>query len=233
MRQNPPMSLESLRMASPVGELRIVVSGAGVVAILWANERKLRVRFSEELEPVDRPSAVCAQAVEQLSQYFDGSRQEFTLPLDLRGTPFQITVWRALATIPYGQMASYKQQAQRIGSPTAVRAVGAANGCNPLSIVLPCHRVIGSDGSLTGFAGGLDAKRALLEFELRVSMGDQTPMAPVTPLRGGRVRQRGGQPGFPTPTCPRSGVEDFDPEALVALTLRLGLVDSDAPDLTR
>ena len=184
------MSLEILNMASPVGDLGIVVSGTGVVAILWDNEheRELRVRFSEELETVDRPRAVSAQAVEQLSQYFEGSRREFSLPLDLRGTPFQISVWRALATIPYGQMVSYKTQAQRIGSPAAVRAVGAANGRNPLSIVLPCHRVIGTDGSLTGFAGGLDAKRALLEFELRVSMGDDTPMAPVIPLRGGPVR---------------------------------------------
>ncbi len=175
------MDLETTKMTSPVGELHLVSSNDGIVAILWGDEfeRECRVRFVGQVNVVDAATGVGALAVEQLHEYFSAQRQKFDLPLDLRGTPFQVRAWRALASIPYGQMATYKEQAQRIGSPTAVRAVGAANGRNPLSIVLPCHRVIGSDGSLTGFAGGLATKRALLEFELRVSMGDQTPMAPV------------------------------------------------------
>ena len=176
------MDLEAARVDSPVGALHVVSSDAGLVAVLWGEEflRECRVRFVDQLRLVETPSRTGASAVEQLNEYFSGQRQEFSLPLDLRGTPFQVKAWRALASIPFGQLVSYKEQARRIGAPTAVRAVGAANGRNPVSIVLPCHRVVGSDGSLTGFAGGLPAKRALLEFELRVSMGDQTPMSTVT-----------------------------------------------------
>ena len=179
------MGLEMVVMESPVGELRIISSAAGVVAILWDEEfeRDARVRFADEIVAVAEPGYVSAVALQQLREYFDGQRQEFDVDMDLRGTPFQVSAWRALASIPFGQMVSYKEQARRIGAPTAVRAIGAANGRNPLSIVLPCHRVVGSDGSLTGFAGGLEAKRALLEFELRVSMGDRTPMSPVRVTR--------------------------------------------------
>jgi methylated-DNA-[protein]-cysteine S-methyltransferase len=108
---------------------------------------------------------VLAAAARQLEEYFAGERTAFELPLDLEGTRFQRAAWLALAEIPYGETVSYGEQARRLGRPHAVRAVGAANGRNPVPIVLPCHRVVGSDGSLTGFGGGLDVKRALLDHE--------------------------------------------------------------------
>ena len=108
----------------------------------------------------------------QLQEYFAGVRQTFDLPLHPMGTPFQLTVWRELARIPYGATISYGELARRIGQPQAMRAVGAANGRNPLPIVLPCHRVIGADGSLTGFGGGLPTKRFLLAMEDGVARGD-------------------------------------------------------------
>jgi len=100
-----------------------------------------------------------------LGEYFAGERHSFDLPLDLRGTEFQQDAWQALADIPFGETVSYSEQAQQIGRPKAVRAIGAANGRNPLSIVLPCHRVVGANGALTGFADGVETKRFLLEFE--------------------------------------------------------------------
>lgn len=102
---------------------------------------------------------------EQLTAYFEGALREFTLPLDLLGTPFQTRVWRALGGIPYGQTRTYAEVAAQIGAPSAVRAVGAANGVNPIMIVVPCHRVIGSRGALTGYGGGLDMKTRLLQLE--------------------------------------------------------------------
>ena len=108
---------------------------------------------------------ILCEAATQLGQYFAKERTDFDLPLDLQGTDFQQEAWKALARIPYGETWTYKQQAELLGRPKAVRAVGAANGKNPVSIVLPCHRVIGSNGTLTGFAGGLDTKKQLLLFE--------------------------------------------------------------------
>ncbi len=105
------------------------------------------------------------QAEQQLADYFAGTLRRFSVPLDFRGTDFQKSVWAALLTIPFGETRSYSQIACAIGRPRAVRAVGAANGRNPISIIAPCHRVVGADGSLTGFAGGLEAKRTLLELE--------------------------------------------------------------------
>ena len=110
-------------------------------------------------------SLLLDEAAWQLGEYFAGARMAFDLPLDLQGTPFQRQAWLALAESPYGETVSYAEQAVRLGRPSAVRAVGAANGRNPVPIVLPCHRVVGSDGSLTGFGGGLDVKRALLDHE--------------------------------------------------------------------
>ena len=112
-----------------------------------------------------RRATLEAREPRQLDEYFAGTRTGFDLPLDLHGTPFQLAAWHALAEIPYGETRSYAEQAARLGRPAAVRAVGAANGRNPLSIVLPCHRVIGSDGALRGFGGGLDVKAGLLAFE--------------------------------------------------------------------
>jgi methylated-DNA-[protein]-cysteine S-methyltransferase len=111
------------------------------------------------------PSPLLARAGEQLSEYFAGTRREFDLPIAPGGTDFQLACWRALAEIPYGETRSYGQQADRIGKPDRARAVGAANGANPIAIILPCHRVIGADGSLTGFGGGLETKRRLLDLE--------------------------------------------------------------------
>ncbi|MEM8902903.1 MAG: methylated-DNA--[protein]-cysteine S-methyltransferase [Actinomycetota bacterium] len=157
------MMLRTRSVPSPVGELRLVASDVGLRAVLWPDEDDDRVRFDDDLVEADHP--VLDAAASQLAEYFDGDRTEFDLPLDPHGTEFQVAAWKALAEIPYGETATYSEQAERIGRPTAVRAVGAANGRNPLSIVLPCHRVVGADGSLTGFAGGLDAKRLLLDHE--------------------------------------------------------------------
>ena len=109
--------------------------------------------------------AVFREVIGQLQAYFRGERKEFDLPLALEGTEFQLRVWKALRAIPYGETISYAQLARRIGNPKAVRAVGLANGSNPIPIIVPCHRVIGSDGSLTGFGGGLSTKKRLLELE--------------------------------------------------------------------
>ena len=149
--------------ASPVGELTLVASDAGLRAVLWPGDAD-RVPLGGEPAPAPGHPVLVA-AAEQLAAYFDGRRQHFDLPLDLDGTEFQLSVWHALADIPFGDTSTYGEQATAIGRPAAVRAVGAANGRNPVSIVLPCHRIIGKDGSLTGFAGGLDAKRFLLELE--------------------------------------------------------------------
>jgi len=131
--------------------------------VLWANDRPDRVRLRVDAE--DRRHPVIVDAERQLTEYFAGARRTFTVALDVRGTAFQHEVWRALRTIPFGETRSYGDIARQIGHPTAVRAVGAANGRNPVSIVTPCHRVIGAGGALTGFAGGLDVKARLLVLE--------------------------------------------------------------------
>ncbi|HEY9102268.1 methylated-DNA--[protein]-cysteine S-methyltransferase [Chitinimonas sp.] len=148
---------------SPLGPLKLVARGEALVAILWPQERPGRVRLGELLEA--RESAVLDEAERQLVEYFAGRRLRFELPLDFVGTDFQREVWAALLTIPFGETRSYADIARQLGKPRAVRAVGAANGRNPISIVAPCHRVVGTDGSLTGFAGGLEAKRRLLMLE--------------------------------------------------------------------
>jgi methylated-DNA-[protein]-cysteine S-methyltransferase len=148
---------------SPVGRLTLVASEHGLAAILWEKDNPRRVPLGEVVESDSHP--VLLETERQLQEYFAGQRREFTLPLDFRGTEFQRRVWTALLTIPFGQTRSYAQIAQQIGCPAAVRAVGAANGRNPLSIIAPCHRVVGSNGQLTGFAGGLEAKAKLLSLE--------------------------------------------------------------------
>lgn len=151
------------RMASPVGTLTLAATDTGIAAILWENERPGRVRLNLVAEQEDHP--VLLETERQLHEYFAGARTQFALTLDPSGTVFQRAVWHALMTIPFGETRSYSQIATQIGTPAAVRAVGAANGRNPLSIVTPCHRVIGAGGALTGFAGGLDVKARLLDFE--------------------------------------------------------------------
>jgi methylated-DNA-[protein]-cysteine S-methyltransferase len=148
---------------SPVGRLKLVASDEGLAAILWGNDRPRRVRL--DLAAEDPCHAVLVDAERQLEEYFGGQRRTFSLTLDPAGTPFQRKVWNALLTIPFGETRSYREIANEIGNPSATRAVGAANGRNPLSIVAPCHRVIGSTGKLTGFAGGLDTKAYLLALE--------------------------------------------------------------------
>ncbi|AKC85663.1 methylated-DNA--[protein]-cysteine S-methyltransferase [Pseudoxanthomonas suwonensis] len=150
------------RIDSPVGPLTIAASDAGLHAIEFPSNRH-PVRRDRDWREGDHPLLRRAQA--QLDEYFAGERRTFDLPLAPQGTPFQREVWFALAAIPYGETASYAQLAARVDRPSATRAVGAANGRNPLPIVLPCHRVIGADGSLTGFGGGLPTKRFLLELE--------------------------------------------------------------------
>ncbi len=147
---------------SPVGPLLLAASDAGVHAIEFDAQRH-PVPRGPHWRHGDHPLLDATAA--QLDGYFDGRRKAFDLPLAPRGTGFQQAVWHALASIPYGQTRSYAQLAAHIGHPTATRAVGAANGRNPLPIVLPCHRVIGADGALTGFGGGLPTKRFLLELE--------------------------------------------------------------------
>jgi methylated-DNA-[protein]-cysteine S-methyltransferase len=150
-------------IASPVGHLTLVASDAGLAAILWPDDDPRRVKLGPVADNPGHP--VLAEAERQLTGYFAGTRRGFSLPLDFNGTDFQKLVWRALLTIPFGETRSYGEIARQIGRPSASRAVGAANGRNPISIVAPCHRVIGSSGALTGFAGGLDAKRYLLTLE--------------------------------------------------------------------
>lgn len=151
------------KVAFPVGLLTLVAGDAGLVAILWPEERRGRVPFAAQAERDPHP--VLDEAELQLTDYFAGKRRSFDLPLDFRGTDFQRQVWAALLTIPFGETRSYGAIAAAIGRPSASRAVGAANGRNPISIVAPCHRVIGESGKLTGFAGGLAAKAFLLDHE--------------------------------------------------------------------
>lgn len=150
---------------SPVGELRIIAGDRGLRAILWGAEDAARVASIDEDVLVEERTPLLDETVRQLQEYFAGTRREFDLPLDPCGTPFQQSAWNVLRTIPYGKTMSYGEQARRLGDPNKARAVGAANGKNPLSIVVPCHRVVGSSGDLTGFAAGLDVKSWLLDHE--------------------------------------------------------------------
>jgi len=150
-------------MDSPVGRLKIVASDKGLAAILWEDDNPNRIRVRTYTENNTHP--VLIEAQRQLEEYFGGKRTSFSLVLDPVGTEFQKDVWNALSTIPYGETRSYGDIARQIGREKAVRAVGAANGRNPISIIVPCHRVIGASGDLTGFAGGLEAKACLLSLE--------------------------------------------------------------------
>jgi methylated-DNA-[protein]-cysteine S-methyltransferase len=159
------MSLSYKFADSPIGKLKLVASDKGLAAVLWETENPRRVRLEELVEDANHP--VLREAERQLGEYFEGKRQSFSLPLDMRGTRFQNQVWDALLAIPFGETRSYGQLANQLGNPKATRAVGAANGRNPIAIVVPCHRVIGFSGKLTGFAGGLEAKAHLLDLEAK------------------------------------------------------------------
>ena len=155
------------RMASPVGLLTLAAKGDKLTAILWECEIDGRVPLGDMIEDPSFP--ILLKTEQQLNEYFAGERTCFELELDFTGTEFQKEVWAALLEIPFGETRSYGDIARRIGRSKAVRAVGAANGRNPISIVAPCHRVIGASGKLTGFAGGLDNKALLLKLEGRKS----------------------------------------------------------------
>jgi len=147
-------------LTTPIGELMLTADDDGALTSVNLPNR--------HPDPAgwERDDELLADARRQLTEYFAGERTEFDLPLRPAGAPFQLRVWEALLRIPYGETASYGEMARELGHPTASRAVGAANGRNPIAIVVPCHRVIGANGSLTGYAGGLECKRALLDLEL-------------------------------------------------------------------
>ena len=159
------MTLFYKEMESPVGKLKLVASSKALIAVLWERERPNRVKLDTmNLDPQHR---ILLETERQLSEYFAGKRIQFDLPIQPEGTEFQKKVWHALREIPFGKTRSYLDLARAVGSPYAARAVGSANGKNPLSIVVPCHRVVGADGALTGFAGGLETKATLLDLEAR------------------------------------------------------------------
>lgn len=170
------------KMESPIGLLTVLADDAGLVGIRWDTESDRREPDAHN--PVDRNLGACDisdissedhvvldAAVRQLCEYFDGRRLKFDLPLNAEGTMFQHQAWTALREIPFGETVSYGEQAASMGDRKKARAVGAANGKNPIPIVVPCHRVVGSNGHLTGFAGGLSVKAWLLDHELRVRAG--------------------------------------------------------------
>ena len=163
------MDLFCKTIPSPVGKLKLVASERALIAVLWENDDPGRVRLGELVETSTHP--ILMETERQLTEYFGGKRRSFSVPLDLRGTPFQRNVWEALLAIPFGETRTYGELAERLGNPQASRAVGAANGKNPVSIIVPCHRVIGASGKLTGFAGGLEAKARLLSLEQDSSAG--------------------------------------------------------------
>ena len=157
------MACYSKSVDSPIGRLKLVATEHTLVGILWEVDRPNRVRLGELLAAQANPAIDAAE--QQLAEYFAGQRERFELQLAFQGTEFQKKVWAALLTILFGETRTYSEIARQIGHPTAIRAVGAANGRNPIAIVAPCHRVIGASGALTGFAGGLANKHLLLRIE--------------------------------------------------------------------
>jgi methylated-DNA-[protein]-cysteine S-methyltransferase len=158
-------------VASPIGPLTLVAAGGALAGVYMDAQRHLPGTVAQAAPASqDGPDAApLAAAARQLTEYFAGQRTEFDLPLEMAGTDFQRRVWAALREIPYGETVSYGELARGLGKASASRAVGLANGKNPFAVVVPCHRVVGSDGSLTGYGGGLDRKRFLLALEQRVS----------------------------------------------------------------
>ena len=157
------MNLSFKIIDSPIGKLKLAARDRGLAAILWENDNPRRVRLKEVVE--NPTHSILLQTEKELAEYFAGRRNTFSVRLDMDGTKFQKNVWDALANTPFGETRTYGQLAKQLGNPKAMRAVGAANGRNPVAIVVPCHRVIGADGKLIGFAGGLEAKAHLLNLE--------------------------------------------------------------------
>jgi methylated-DNA-[protein]-cysteine S-methyltransferase len=158
------MTVRCVRITSPLGPVLLTSSGSGVSGLFFDGAEPPELGWRHD-------AGHFAAAVQQLDEYFAGTLRRFTVDLDVRGTPFQRAVWGQLLRIPYGETRSYGQLAAAVGRPAAARAVGAANGRNPVSIIVPCHRLVGGDGRLTGYGGGLDRKRALLDLERRTVAG--------------------------------------------------------------
>ena len=150
---------------SPVGPLMVIADNTGITHILFPTHTLADLGLVSEDVPEAKDDPVLLNAARQLAEYFDGDRTAFDLPLHVEGNDFEVDVWFAMRSIPYGETISYGEQSDIAGHPGAFQAVGAANGRNPIPIVVPCHRVVGSDGSLVGFGGGLDVKRFLLDLE--------------------------------------------------------------------
>src|ERR1700742_1259648 len=158
MASNSVTATPAFLWQSPIGSLGIVASERGIVRIQFAHEQdasKVRADADE----------ITRSCIRELEDYFAGRRRDFTVPLDLRGTPFQLACWNALLRIPYGEIRTYAEQAVIVGSPKGFRAVGAANGSNPIPIIVPCHRVLATGGKLGGYGGGLELKERLLRLE--------------------------------------------------------------------
>lgn len=171
-----PEPVALMTRETPIGVLELAATEAGLSEVRFAEgllkqkspQDQRRAGASVRLRQMESDAtALLRQALKELDEYFSGTRLRFDLPLDLRGTTFQLQVWHVLQTIPYGTTISYRSLAEAAGRPAAIRAAGAANGANPLAIIVPCHRVVGADGSLTGYEGGLETKRFLLELERR------------------------------------------------------------------
>ena len=173
------MNLSYKLVNSPLGVLKLVASEKGLVAILWENDDPRRVRLGDLVEEPHHP--VLVRTEKELREYFARKRRTFSIPLEMRGTRFQRQVWEFLLGIPFGETCTYGDIAKRLGNPAASRAVGGANRRNPISIVVPCHRVVGAAGNLTGFAGGLEAKTYLLKLE---TTNDEMMRLRCPPSRG-------------------------------------------------
>lgn len=159
------MNLVQYKMTTPIGPLYLIASAKGLKGIYWS---KQEIKLVASLDNSRQEEKILDDASRQLAEYFAGTRKSFNVPFDLEGTPFQIKVWNALSKIPYGQTAAYQDIARNINNSKAVRAVGSANGKNPLCIMIPCHRVITSAGTIGGYAGGINVKRQLLALEGKV-----------------------------------------------------------------
>ncbi len=162
MKTHPTPLLARCRVASPLGPLTLAATAAGLAGV-WFDDQKHHP--GELLAPEQPGQRWLTWGATELQRYFAGGLRQFTVPLDPQGTAFQQQVWQALLHIPYGRLSTYGEMAQQLGRPAAARAVGAAVGRNPLGIIVPCHRVVGQDGTLTGYAGGLQRKEALLKLE--------------------------------------------------------------------
>src|SRR5437870_8599471 len=193
MMKNKPM-LHYTTHPTPVGELTLVASDHGLRAVVWPKSSLKRAGVGGRPQRNPDHSSLKTTTM-QVDEYFVGERTAFDIPLDLEGTRFQVAAWRALANIPFGTTTTYGRQAAGLGIPTAARAIGAANGANPVCIVLPCHRVIGSDGSLTGFGRGLEVKQGLPEHEARAPAGGQHSIGSAQWQRPQPLQGRLSKPG--------------------------------------